>query len=383
MLSCQRALFSLPDDLHYLNCAYMAPVSKRVAEAGLEGIRRTRVPTAITPEVIFGESDELRRRFARLINAPSPRRVAVIPSVSYGMATVARNLSVRPGQNLVIAHEQFPSNVYVWRRASRAEGLTLRVVAPPEDGVNRGREWNTRLLDAIDRDTALVALSHVHWTDGTRFDLAAIGRRARECGAAFVVDGTQSVGAMPFDVQALEPDALVCAGYKWLMGPYSIGLAYYGPRFDGGVPLEEHWLARLGSEDFRNLVQYRDEYQPGALRYDVGERSNFILGPMLQAALDQILEWGATDIQAYCRQLTAPLIAELGRRDFTIEDEAWHGAHLFGLRLPAHLDVGRVGATLAAHRVIVSLRGSALRISPHVYNDEHDIAALLEALIGP
>ena len=115
----------------------------------------------------------------------------------------------------------------------------------------------------------------MHWTDGTRFDLAAIGARAREVGAALVVDGTQSVGALPFDVQQLRPDALVCATYKWLMGPYSLGFAYLGPRFDDGEPLEETWIGRRGSENFKELVDYQDDYQPGALRYDVGERSNF------------------------------------------------------------------------------------------------------------
>jgi selenocysteine lyase/cysteine desulfurase len=271
--------------------------------------------------------------------------------------------------------------VYSWRRISRDRGVSLRVVAPPDDAQGaRGREWSTRLLDAIDRRTALVALSHVHWTDGTRFDLAAIGRRARECGAAFVIDGTQSVGALPFDVQAFAPDALVCAGYKWLMGPYAIGLAYYGPRFDDGVPLEEHWLARLGSEDFQSLVLYCDEYQPGVRRYDVGERSNFVLGPMLQAALDQVLEWDATEIQAYCRALTGPFVDTLRARGLAIEDDAWRGAHLFGLHLPPDLDVARLSARLDARRVSVSLRGAAVRIAPHVYNDAGDMAALVEAL---
>jgi len=124
----------------------------------------------------------------------------------------------------------------------------------------------------------------VHWTDGTRFDLVAIGRAARRVGAAFVVDGTQSVGALPFDVREIQPDALVCAGYKWLLGPYAMGAAYFGPRYDAGDPIEENWITRRGSDDFQRLVAYQDEYAPGAIRYDVGERSNFILLPMFIAA---------------------------------------------------------------------------------------------------
>ena len=134
--------------------------------------------------------------------------------------------------------------------------------------MQRARKWNERVLEAIGDDTAIVALCQVHWTDGTLFDLEEVGTRCREVGAALVVDGTQSVGALPFDVGRIRPDALVCAGYKWLMGPYSIGAAYFGPRFDGGTPLEEAWLAREGSDDFPRLVDYTDTYRPGAARYE-------------------------------------------------------------------------------------------------------------------
>lgn len=380
MLDCQKDRFSLPEGLHYLNCAYMSPLSRSVEEAGVEGVRRKRNPAAISPEDFFTESDVARARFARLINAPDPRRVAIIPSASYGIAIVARNTPVWRGQNVVVAHEQFPSNVYGWRALCRREGLLLRSVAPPERSDGREAEWNVRLLEAIDRDTALVALGHVHWTDGTRFDLERIGERARECGAALVVDGTQSVGALPFDVARVRPDALVCAAYKWLTGPYSIGCAWLGPRYDQGYPLEETWLGRVGSEDFRGLVQYRDEYQPGAIRYDVGERSNFALLPMLIAALDQLLEWEPARIQEYCAGLTAELISEARALGFRVADDRWRGAHLFGLRAPPELDLDRLHQLLRDRQVIVSLRGSALRIAPNVYNDAADVAALLEVL---
>lgn len=382
MLECQKDLFSLPPDLRYLNCAYMSPISRRVEEAGIAGVRRKLVPSTIAPADFFEEADRVRELFARLIGAPDPQRVAIIPAASYGIAVAARNTAMEPGQNIVVSGGQFPSNVYAWRSLARRHGLRLRVVPPPASAAGRGEEWNARILEAIDRDTAVVALPHVHWTDGTRFELDRVGERARECGAALVVDGTQSVGALPFDVERIRPDALVCAGYKWLLGPYSVGLAYFGARYDAGVPLEETWLAREGSEDFRNLVSYRDAYRPGASRYDVGERSNFILLPMLRAALEQLLEWGVAEIQAYCRALTRELLVGAERLGFGVEDEAWRGAHLFGLRAPEGTDPTRVAAALQARNIVVSLRGSSLRISPHVYNDAADVEALLEALEG-
>jgi selenocysteine lyase/cysteine desulfurase len=380
MLSCQKSRFSLPDDEHYLNCAYMSPISVAVETAGMTGVARKRVPSRIATSDFFTESDRARGLFARLINAPDPTRVAIIPAASYGLAIAARNLPAGAGQNIVVTHEQFPANVHAWRRLERDRGVEIRVVAPPDSADGRGRGWNERLLDAIDASTAIVALGHVHWTDGTKFDLEAIGARAREVGAALVVDGTQSVGALPFDVQTIRPDALVCATYKWLMGPYSMGFAYLGPRFDAGEPLEETWIGRAGSENFKELVHYRDDYQPGALRYDVGERTNFALMPMAIAALEQVLDWQPARVQEYCAALTADLFDRVRALGYTVEAPEYRGAHLFGLRAPGGTDITAVGERLRARKVLVSLRGSALRVSPHVYNDARDIAALIDAL---
>jgi selenocysteine lyase/cysteine desulfurase len=382
MLTCQKSQFSLPPDEHYLNCAYMSPLSKAVEAAGLAGVARKSVPSRIQTSDFFTESDRARALFARLVNAPDPTRIAIIPAVSYGLAIAARNLPAARGQNIVVTHEQFPANVHAWRRLALTRGVEVRTVQPPDGRDHRGHEWNARLLDAIDADTATVALGHVHWTDGTKFDLEEVGRRAREVGAALVVDGTQSVGALPFDVQAIQPDVLVCATYKWLMGPYSMGFAYLGARFDDGEPLEETWIGRAGSENFKELVNYRDDYQPGALRYDVGERTNFALMPMAIAALAQVLERRPARVQDYCASLTADLFERVLALGYTVEDAAHRGAHLFGLRAPAGVDVTAIGERLRERKVFVSLRGSAIRVSVHVFNDRADIDALVDALAG-
>ena len=377
-----KPLFSLPDGLHYLNCAYMAPLSRRVAAAGHAALDRLGAPSRVQPSDFFDPCDEVRERFARLVNVADPQRIALIPSVSYAMATIARNLDVTAGRNLVVVEGQFPSNVHVWRRLARARSAELRTVpAPPADSA-RARDWNEAVVAAIDEHTALVAVPPFHWTDGSRFDLEAIGGRARDRGAAFVVDGTQAVGAVPFDCARVAPDALVCAGYKWLTGPYSSGVAFFGSAFDGGVPLEENWITRRGSDDFANLTTGRDEYRPGAVRYDVGERSNFVLVPMLGAALAQVLEWGPAAVEAHTRALTdvaAPALRDLG---CGIEEDAWRAPHLLGVRLPARLDPAALARELGRRHISVSVRGSGLRIAPHLYNDADDLAALVEVVRG-
>jgi selenocysteine lyase/cysteine desulfurase len=379
MLACQKHLFSLPVDLHYLNCAYMAPLAKPVEEAGLAGVLRKRDPTSITPESFFSESDVLRERFARLVGAGDPERVAILAAVSYGMAIVARNTKLSRGQNVVVLAEQFPSNYYAWSRLCHESGGELRVVAAP-DSARRGAAWNEALLRAIDSATVLVAMPRAHWADGTLFDLDAVRARTREVGAALAIDGTQTVGALPLDVGSLEPDALVCAGYKTLHGPYGIALGWFGARYDGGSPLEDNWAPRVGSEDFAGLVDYSEGYRPKALRYDVGERSNFVAVPMMTAALDLVWEWTPAAVQEYCRRLTEEPLREIAELGYRIEEPSFRGSHLFGIRPPRDVDPGGLRTALAARRVAVSLRGDAVRVSPSVYNRPEDLVALREVL---
>ena len=161
MLPCQKHLFRLPAGLHYLNCAYMSPLARGVEAAGLEGLRRKRDPSSIPPAMFFEESDEARRLFGRLVGVPADS-VALIPAASYGLATAARNLAVSRGQNLVIMHEQFPSNVYTWRRLAEESGAELRTVGPSTSATS----WDEQILDAVDESTALVTMSAVHWADG-------------------------------------------------------------------------------------------------------------------------------------------------------------------------------------------------------------------------
>jgi len=378
MLDCQKHEFTLNEGVHYINCAYMSPLPRRVERAGMAGIQRKRSPDAIVARHFFDATDEARRLFAALIGG-QPERVAIIPAVSYGIALIARNTPVNAGQNLVVSAEQFPSNMHAWRRLSHQRGAELRVIGAP-DSARRGESWNAELLAAIDRDTALVALPQVHWTDGTRFDLERLGEKAARCGAAFIIDGTQSIGALPFELAGVRADAVICAAYKWLLGPYSMGVAWIGPRYDSAEPLEDTWIGRAGSEDFRGLVQYRDDFQPGAARFDVGERSNFALMPMLIASLNLVLEWTPAAIQEYCRAWAGDALDEARSLGFTVEDAQWRAHHLFGLRAPAGLDLASLQAALQRRRVFVSLRGSAMRVAPHVYNNEADREALLEVL---
>ena len=377
-MNTQRFLFSLPRELAYFNGAYMSPQLKKVEEAGIAGLKQKNRPFELAVEDFFEPVQKLKLAFAKLINVTDPASIAIIPSVSYGIAQIANNVEAVPGDNIVLLEEQFPSNYYTWERLADQKGLELRIIKAT-DTFPCTANWNEHILQSIDENTAVVAMSHVHWADGTKYDLARIGREARAAGALFVIDGTQSVGALPFDVSSIQPDALICAGYKWLMGPYSIGLAYYGPALNEGIPIEENWINRLHSDDFRQLVNYQPAYRKGAARYSVGEQSNFIQVPMMQAALEQLLDWGPDNIQLYCANLLKEPLNMLRRSGVLLEPAEHRAHHLIGLRLPDHIDMASLQTAFKDHNVMVSFRGNAIRLSCHLYNDEQDVEKLLAA----
>ncbi len=374
----QSALFQLDKDITYLNGAYMSPLLTAVSKIGQQQVAAKLEPYLISGDDFFTNVQAVKQEFSTLINAQNPDRIAIIPSVSYGLANVVKNVDVA-GKEILVAAEQFPSNVYPWMELETTQNAKVITVDPPKAVENRGEKWNIKLLKAINSRTGIVAISHTHWADGTLFDLVAIRKRTKEIGALLIIDGTQSVGALPFDVQEIQPDALICASYKWLMGPYGIGVAYYGAAFDDGNPIEQNWINRKGSENFAGLVNYEDQYQPGAMRYSVGEQSNFILVPMLLEALKQLNQWGIKNIQTYCEIITKKPVELLKSKGYWMEDIEFRGAHLFGIRKKG-LEVDKIKATLEKEHIFVSIRGSSIRVSPNVYNTEDDLMKLVAAL---
>lgn len=390
-LTCQRAAFDLPPGETWLNAAYMGPLPTAVHRAGVEALARRAFPLGLTANDFFAPAERVRGLAAGLLDA-DPERTALVTTVSAGMAVVAANLPVRAGHNVVVLGDQFPSNVHPWRRW-RDQGVTVRSVpapalppgadiADPGTWRRRAAAWNDAVVAAIDRDTVLVAVEPAHWTDGTRFALDRIGEAARAVGAAFAIDATQVAGAMPLSAHALRADALVAHAYKSMLSNYGLGVAVYGDRFADGRPLEESWLLREGAEDFARLVDYKDGYAPGMRRYDTPLRANPVLIGMLEAACTLLAEWGAARIQAYLRGIARPAVQRLRSAGFGVADESDRAANLFGVALPAGLQPEAVRAALAAQRIHVSVRGSSVRVSPHVYNDEGDLMRLADALVA-
>jgi selenocysteine lyase/cysteine desulfurase len=373
LIPCQRGLFDIPRDVAYFDCAKMSPLLRSAAEAGIKGLMRKAQPWKVKAEHFFDESDRVRALFARLIGAAADD-IAIVPSVSYGMATIMQNVSVAAGQKIVVLAEDFPSTIYAARALARAAEAQLVIVARPEDG-----DWTSAILDSIDGSTALVCAPNVHWICGGLIGVEAIARRCRSVGAALALDMTQSTGALPIDVAAVDPDYLIAASYKWLLGPYSLGFLYAAPRHQQGRPLEQGWIARKGASDFRTLIDYAEELEPNARRFDMGERSNFALLPVAGAAIQQLLDWGVSNVAETLGAITHSIATQLAQTGISSLPAERRAPHYLSVRFPDGLPDG-IEERLAASNVHVSLRGEGMRITPHLYNDEEDVERLLAHL---
>jgi selenocysteine lyase/cysteine desulfurase len=378
MIPCQRHLFDVPEDVAYFNCAYMAPLLAPVRAAASSALDLVARPWQVTAPDFFAPAERARALFAQLVGA-SPEDVAIVPSASYGVSTAARNLRLGPGRVVLLLDEEFPSNVYPWRALAARDGGEITAVRRPPDG-----DWTAAVLDAIDRlgdRLAIAALPQCHWTDGSLVDLERIAPALHRRGAHLVLDLTQSLGALPFDVRRVRPAFVACAGYKWLLGAYGLSFLYAAPEHQGGEPLDHNWITRAGSEDFAGLVLYRDEFQPGARRFDMGERASFVLLQMAIAGLEQILAWTPEAIAATLGAITSRITTACAGSapGITAAPPAHRGPHLLGLRFHDGVPPGLV-EDLRARRVFVSVRGQTVRIGPHLWIRDGDVERLLGAL---
>jgi selenocysteine lyase/cysteine desulfurase len=381
MIPCQRHLFDIPDDVAYLNCAYMSPLMKPALEAGTLGLARKAHPWELTPDQFFTGADEFRATAAQLLNC-SADCIAIVPSASYGIATAARNLPVKKDQSILVLDEQFPSNYYPWQRRAEETGASLKIVAWPADN-----DWTAAVLDSLTSDVAIAALPHVQWTSGGRLDLVRIGAACRKLGTALVLDLTQSLGALPFSVGGLkndlqngvQPDFAVAACYKWLLGPYSVGLLYVAPKWQNGIPLEENWIQRANAQDFSSLILYTEDYDAGARRFDMGERANFASLPAAVRAMKQLLEWDVSQISETAGVLTRQLAEAAADLGFSAPPEPLRAPHYLSLRRKAAIPK-ELPDILAREKVFVSVRGSSIRATPNVYNTIEDGERLIACL---
>ena len=273
----------------------MAPILKESEKLAIDAIHRQRTPHFFKPQDFFDITQKIRKEFGKLILSES-ENIAIMPSTSYGFANALNNVN-NSGKTALTIGNEFPSGYFAIKKWTKKNNKKLIVI---EQQNLSPQQWNSNIIEKINQDTGVVLISSVHWMNGIKLNLKEIGEKCKKVGAYFIVDGTQSVGAIPINVKELNIDALICAGYKWLFGPYSMALGYFSEKFNDGIPIEESWMNRSNAQNFSELTEYETKYMPHASRYNVGQTTNFILSPIMLNGLEQLNKWGIDNINKYC-----------------------------------------------------------------------------------
>lgn len=378
MLPSQRLLFDIPRDVCYLNSASYSPLPLRTLEAGRAAVGRKGQPWKLEAGFAERQHERARTAAARLINADAAD-VALIPSVSYGVATAARLLTIPRGSRVLVLENDHSSPVLEWHARAETQDFAVDTVRQSGDA-----DWTSAVLAALDRagapPVALASISSVHWSDGGLIDIEKVAAALRKQGALFLIDATQSVGVLPLDVKRLDPDFVIFPTYKWLLGPYGRAFLYVAKRHQDGTPLEQTSGGRRNVRA-ENAVYFTDlSYVGDASRFDMGERDHFISLEMAAIGMEMVADWGAADIAARIAMLT-DRIAD-GVRECGVQMPARHlrAPHILSLGFEGKMRAGLMEG-LAGDNIHVTQRLGRMRVSPHVFNDEADADRFIAALV--
>ncbi len=361
--------------LIYLNHAGVAPWPRRAAEAVTRFAQEnTRMGGRRYPAWVELEQ-RLREQLARLINAPSAADIALLKSTSEGLSFVAGGLNWHPGDNIVTAAGEFPSNRLPWE-ALRGRSVELREISLDGDTVEDPEQ---ALLEACDERTRLLTISAVQYADGLRLDLPRLGSGCRRRGVLFCVDAIQWLGAHPFDVQLCGADFVAADGHKWMLGPEGLALFYCAAARRPDLELLEygwHMLEEPGAYEQRTTRAADD-----ARRFECGS-PNLLAAHALSASLSLLEEIGIREVSRRIRTLTAWLRTAVRERGWELlgpsTPERCLGIVTFRPRGTA--DPGGLQRALLERDVICAARGGGLRFSPHCYTSREQLAEALERL---
>jgi len=354
----------------YLDHAAVGPLPTKVAEAA-----KRVVDEKCEGDLHWQSWEETveatRESIAALIGGTTGE-VALVHSTSDGLAIVANGLSYEKGANIVTCDMEFTSNLFPWQALTRRQSLELRVV--------RNRDGKLLMEDfsnVIDSHTRLVAVSHIQYSNGFKINLGELSKIAHASGAYIVTDGVQAVGQMPVDVSKLGLDFLATSGYKWLLSPISTGFLYVR----SGL-LEELWPTIVGYRSDENPMEFDfREFRPArtARRYEDGQL-NFPGFAGMNQAIRFLQGVGLETIWSRILSLVDRLTDGVGRSKEVqvrscLDQESKTGIVNIGCG-----DASLVAERLLKRGIVTSVRGGGLRISPHFYNTENEIDALISEI---
>ena len=366
-----RAHFPVTRQWAFLDHAAVAPLPNAAAAALAEYGRRLADHGVADILHWVKRLAEVRALAARLVNAPSADDICFVPNTTAGINIVAEGFPWHPGDNVVLAADEYPSNQYPWLNL-RDRGVEVRTV--PGRG---GRAEAADIAAAMDGRTRVLSVSFVQFATGFRADLAGLGELCRARGVFFFVDAIQGLGVFPLDVQAFPIDALAADGHKWLLGPDGAGFAY----------VRREWLDRLrpvgvGANSVVNPFEYSTidfRLKPHAGRYEGGSL-NFAGLSALGASLQLLLDAGTDNVGRRVLELTDYLCDRAAAAGFAVFSSRRPGdaSGIVSLSVPGR-DPKAVVARCRAAGVVVNTRAGRVRVSPHAYNTAGEIDRFVAA----
>jgi len=358
----------------FLAHAGVCPLPRRVADA----ITRCAEQSTLGDQEAFMLSrlDEARQLAARLLNC-QPDEIALVGPTSLGLSFVAAGLKLRRGDNILVYHDDYPSNVYPWM-ALAEKGVEVRLLNLGQLGVIRPRD----VTGQVDENTRLVALASSHFISGWRIEIDAIGKFLRERGILFCLDAIQTLGAFPTTVEHV--DFLAADAHKWLLGPCAAGIFYVRRELQERLNPPIYGWHNVRNPDF--VAQEQIVFRRGAAKFEAGTQN--LLGLVgLIAAMELVLEIGVENISAELLRKRAWLAPELQQRGYTILSADAKPENASGI-----ISIFKDGTDLAAlHKklsdagIVTSLRvdrsrRNYIRLSPHFYNTDVELKRVLELL---
>jgi cysteine desulfurase/selenocysteine lyase len=369
-----RKFFPITERYAYLNHAAVSAPPLPVVEAVQSQLRDVQQNGVVNYKNWIATKDRTRRGIAEMLNA-RPEQVVFMRNTSDGLSTIANGISWQQGDNIVTFRQEFPSNIYPWLNIRDRYGVEVRMCEEHE-----GRIDLNELIGLIDSRTRVVALSSVQYGSGFRTDLERVGRAAREHDALFVVDAIQSLGVIPMDVDAQFVDVAAGACHKWLLTPEGVGFLYISDRARARIhPTLVGWVSVQNPEDYNNFDQ---EWKEGALPWETGTGPTSLFYG-LEAGLKILQAVGVERIKTYLFDLTDSLCEELTARGYEVVSSRQPGekSQIVCIKPKPEWTPMSVYAHLKRQNVVVAPRGERIRISPHFYNDQSDIDALVSALV--
>lgn len=353
----------------FLNSATIGQIPRRAVEAVARHFQHRDDLACIDLFTWFDEADEVRAKLARLIHCEASD-IAFFPNASAALSLLCGGIDWRPGDRIVTLEHEFPNHFYF---AAQLQHRGVEFVETP---------WE-RFYQALTPQTRLVTISEVNYSTGFRAPVEEIGRRLREQGVLFYLDGTQSLGALPFDIRTVQPDVYVADGYKWMLAPNGIGFGYVRPDVREWLqPAVIGWRSHTTWREPATLHHGVPQFRTEAERYE-GGMLNFSGIFALGASVDLFLETGPETIGCRILDLAAKARAAMAKAGGVRPPDLPLGfdSPIVTARFEGR-DARELAQSLESRRVLVAARQGNLRVSPHLYNDEEDIARLEEALLA-